>query len=139
MGKLVLRKPVITINGVDLTNRCSHVTVESTFDDVDVTSFGSIYKETMQGMGDGRMTFSFFQDFAAGSVDATLWPLSQSGDPFPVTVKATEAAVSPTNPLYSMTGVLLGYTPLDGDVGDASTTDVEIPNASQSGLVRAVA
>src|SRR5215471_579422 len=136
MAKTVLKNPILTINGVDLSDHCSHVTIDSTFDSVDVTTFGSVYKQVLQGMGDGRMTFSFFQDFAAGSVDATLWALSQSGATFPVTVKPTNAAVSTTNPRYDMTGVLLSYNPIDGDVGAASTTDVEIPNAAQTGIVR---
>lgn len=136
MAKFPIKTPILTINGVDLSDHCSHVTIETTFDDVDVTSFGAQYKSVIQGMGDARMTFSFFQDLAAGSVDATLWPLSQSGNPFPVTVKAFSTATGPTNPRWDMTGVLLSYNPLDGDVGDASTTDVEIPNSSQTGLTR---
>jgi hypothetical protein len=136
MAKFVLKTPIITVNGVDLSDHCSHVTIETTFDDVDMTSFGAVYKQVAQGLGDAKITLTVFQDFAAGSVDATLWPLSQSGAPFPVTVKPTNAVVGPTNPRYDMTGILLSYNPLDGDVGDASTTDVEIPNGAQTGLVR---
>lgn len=138
MGKFVLKNPVVTVNGVDLSDHCSHVTIETTFDDVDVTSFGATFKSVIQGLGDARLTLSLFQDFAAGSVDATLWPLVSAGTTFPVTVKPTAAAVSATNPRYDMTGVLLSYNPLDGDMGEASTTDVEIPNASQTGLTRNV-
>lgn len=136
MAKFVLKNPVVTVNSVDLSNHISQATIETTFDEVDVTSFGSTYKEILQGMGDATITLSFFQDFAAGSVDATLWPLSQSGSSFPVTVKPTNAAVSSTNPRYDMTGVLLSYNPVDGAVGDASATDVSIRNAAQTGLTR---
>lgn len=139
MGKFVLKNPVVTVNSVDLTNHCSHATVHTEFDDVDMTVFGDTYKEHAQGMGDATITLTMFQDFAAGSVDATLWPLSQSGAPFPVTIKPTSAAVSATNPRYDMTGILLSYDPIDGDVGDASTTDVEIPNGGSTGLTRNVA
>lgn len=136
MGKLVLKKPVVTVNGVDLSNRCSQATIHTEFDDVDATAFGDVYKEHMQGMGDATITLTMQQDFAAGNVDATLWPLSQSGATFPVTVKPTDAAVGATNPRYDMTGVLLTYDPIDGSVGDLLTTDVEIPNAAQTGLTR---
>jgi hypothetical protein len=136
MAKFVIKTPTVSINGVDLSDHCSKVTIETKFDDVDVTSFGATYKSIMQGLGDARMTFTFFQDYAAGSVDATLWPLSQSGNTFLCQVKPTNAVVGTTNPRYDMTGVLLTYNPLDGGIGDASSTDVEIPNAAQTGLTR---
>lgn len=139
MAKFVLKNPIITIDGVNLSDHISSVTIETTFDEVDVTAFGSNYKEILQGLGDATITCAVFQDFAAGSVDATLWPLSQSGASFPVTVKATNAAVSATNPLYSMTGVLLSYSPIAGAVGEASTTDVTIRNQAAVGLTRAIA
>lgn len=136
MAKFVIKNPIVTINSVDLSDHCSKVTIETTFNDVDVTSFGAVYKAVLQGMGSASMKFTFFQDYAAGSVDATLWPLSQSGASFPVTVKSTSAAVSATNPRFDMTGVLLSYNPLDGGIGDASSTDVDIPNAAQTGVTR---
>lgn len=139
MAKTVLKNAVITVDAVNLSDHISSVTIETTFDEVDVTSFGATYKEILQGLGDATITLSVFQDFAAASVDATLWPLSQSGATFVVTVKATNAAVSATNPLYSMTGVLLNYSPIAGAVGAASTTDVTIRNSASTGLTRAIA
>lgn len=136
MAKFVLKSAVVTVNAVDISDHVSSVTIETTFDDVDVTAMGGVYRDIRQGLGDATITLSVFQDFAAGSVDATLFPLSQSGNTFPVTVKPTNAAVGATNPRYDMTGVLLSYNPIDGGVGDASTTDVSIRNASQTGLTR---
>jgi hypothetical protein len=136
MAKFVLKNASVVINAVDLSDHCSKVTIETSFDSVDVTSFGATYKSIVQGMGDATMTFTFFQDYAAGSVDATLWPLSQSGNTFLCSVKPVNTTTSTTNPRYDMTGVLLSYNPLDGGVGDASSTDVSVPNASQAGLTR---
>lgn len=136
MGKFVLKNPTVVMNGVDLSDHCSQVAVSTTFNSVDVTSFGGLYNQIIQGMGDAKLTFTFFQDFASGSVDATLWPLSQSGTPFLCSIKPTNAATSATNPRYDMTGVLLSYNPVDGSVGAASSTAVEVDNASQTGLTR---
>lgn len=136
MAKFVLKNPTVLINAVDLSDHCSKCTIETKFDSVDVTAFGATYKAALQGMGDATMTFTFFQDFAAGSVDATLWPLSQSGNTFLISVKPTNAVVGVLNPRFDMTGVLLSYNPIDGGVGDASSTDVSIPNAGTSGLTR---
>jgi hypothetical protein len=136
MATLVIKTPVVTVNGVDVSNHCSKATIETQFDDVDFTAFGSVYKQIAQGLGDATITLSLFQDYAAGSIDATLWPLSQSGATFPVTIKPTNSAVSATNPRYDMTGVLLTYNPLDGGIGDAANTDVSIRNGAQTGLTR---
>lgn len=137
MAKFVLKNPTVVFNAVDLSDHCSKMTVATTFTKVDVTSFGATYLASVQGMGDATMTFDFFQDFAAGEVDATLWPLSQSGNTFVVVCKPTNAVVSATNPTYTMTGVLLDYNPIDGAVGAASVTTVTVPNAGVAGLVRA--
>lgn len=138
MAKFVLKSAVITVNSVDISDHVSSVTIETTFDEVDMTAFGSTYKELAQGLGDATITLSCFQDFAAGELDATLWPLSQSGASFPVAIKPTSGAISATNPEYQMTAVLLSYNPIDGQVGEASTTDVTLRNAAQTGLVRDV-
>lgn len=138
MAKFVLKNATVSINSVDLSDHISSVTIETEFDEVDVTAFGSTYREFLQGLGDATITMSAFQDFAAGEIDATLWPLSQSGATFPVAIKPTNAAISATNPEYQMTGALFTYNPIDGEVGEASTTEISIRNAAPTGLVRDV-
>jgi hypothetical protein len=139
MAKFVIKDPVVTIGGVDLSDHISSCTIETTRDEVDVTSFGAVNKEMLAGLGDATMTFTVFQDFAAGEVDATLWPLSTSNTPSVITVKHTNAATSATNPLFSMSGLLMTYSPIAGAIGEASSTDVTFRNATQAGLTRATA
>jgi hypothetical protein len=135
VAKVVLTDARITINGVNLSDHCSSVTVETSKDEVDVTSFGATFKQILAGLGDATITVSVFQDFAAASIHATVWTLYNAGTSFPVTVRPTSAAESATNPTMTMTGIILSYNPLAGDVGSASTTDIVIRNAAQTGLV----
>lgn len=139
MAKQILKNPVITVNGVNLSGWFREVSIESSRDEVDVTSFGATHKEILAGLGSASMTGDVFQDFAAGAIDQTLWPLSTSDTPFTVSVKPTNAAVSTTNPLYSMSALLLEYNPISGAVGEALTSPVNFVNASQTGLTRATA
>lgn len=139
MGKVILKDASIKINGVDLSDHSSKVTIATQFNEVDVTAFGALYKEIAQGLGDASITVDFFQDFTAANVDATLWPLSQSGSVFPIVVKPTSATVSATNPTFTMQGILSDYNPIDGSVGAASVTSVKFSNADQSGVVRGTA
>lgn len=139
MAKTILTDAFILINGVNLSDHGSHVEVNSEKDLQDVTSFGASAKTYLLGLGDGTMSFTFFQDFAGGSVDATLQPIHANGTSVSLEVRATSAARSATNPAYLMTGVLASYSPLNGDVGDPSTIDCEFQNAAQAGITRATA
>jgi hypothetical protein len=138
MSKFVLKDAVITVNSIDLSDHCSSVTIEGTTDEVDVTGFtAASYREFTDGFKDATVTATFFQDFAAGEVDATLFPLWNGGSTFAVTVKGSAAATSATNPLYSLPAAkMYGYSPLAGGVGDASSFDTTFRNAGTAGLTR---
>jgi hypothetical protein len=136
MAKLVLRDCTLTINGVDLSDHASSVTINLVKDEVETTNFSGQGRERVAGLKDDTFEVTFQQDFASGKVDATLYPLWNNETEFTVTVKPTAAAVSATNPIYSATCILLEYTPLDGDVGDLSETEVEF-FSQRSGIARA--
>ncbi len=139
MATFVLKDAVVMIDNVNLSDHVSEVSIETERDEVDVTAMGATSKVNVAGLGDATITMTLFQDFAATKVDATLWPLSSTNTPFIVTVKATSAVTSVTNPVYSMTVLMYGYSPLSGGIGDASSTEVTFRNAAQAGLTRATA
>jgi hypothetical protein len=136
MGKFTLNDAYISVNAVVLSDHGNQVDIVTQSEQVDFTAFGAANKEYGRGIGDGTITATFFQDFAAASVDATLWPLSQTDTPFEVEVRASSAAVSATNPSYTMQALLFEYHPIQGGIGEASTTPVTFQNASQDGIVR---
>lgn len=137
MAKTVLKDAVVTINGTSISDHCSSASVETTYDEVDFTTFtASNFREFGQGMGDGTINLTVFQDYAANSIDAIFWPLAQSGGTFEVVVRSSSAAVGPTNPKWTMTGRLFTYNPMAGAVGDALATDIPIRNAGTAGIVR---
>jgi hypothetical protein len=138
MAKLVLKNALCLVNAVDLSDHFNKITIETKFDEVDQTAFSANnYKEINQGLGDATITLHAFQDQALGSVDATLFPLSQSGASFAVEIRAVNAARSTTNVAYLMTGRLFSYNPIDASIGESSATDVVIRNAAPAGLTRA--
>jgi hypothetical protein len=137
MAKFVLKTPVITVDGDDISDHVSEVTIETTRDEVDVTAFGANNKEILAGLGDATITMTVFQDFASNEIDQNMFQHSIENDPFEVTVKPTSAAISATNPEYSMQSLLFTYSPIAGAVGEASTTELVFRNASQAGLVKA--
>jgi hypothetical protein len=106
------------------------VTIEDSAQEVDVTSFqGNGYREFAQGLKDATITATFFQDFASGSVHSTLNTVYQSGATFDVIVKGDDAAVSATNPSFTMTCRLFSYSPISGSVGEPSKISATFRNA----------
>ena len=126
----------LTVNGVNLSDHVTAMSVETNRDEVDVTAMGAVQKVQMPGLGDATITVTFLMDYAAGSVDATLSPLSSTSTPFTVEARPVNAARSTTNPGYQMSALMYGYSPIGGSVGDALTVDVTFRNAAQTGLQR---
>jgi hypothetical protein len=138
-GKLIIRTPIVTVNGVDLSARATDVEITSDKPLVDATTFGASNKQNLVGIGDGKMKIGFTQDFAAAMVDATLYPIHANNTEVVITVKAFNTANAPNNPQYSMTGVLPTYSPIAGGVGDLSKVSVEFSNSGAAGITRATA
>lgn len=127
---------VVVINGVNLSDHIAEVTIESVFDENEITTFGSNYKIFSPGLGDATITMRAFQDFAAAKVDATIQPLNGSTTPFLVQVKPTSGAISATNPEYQLTALNFSYSPIAGAVGAPLETPLVFRNGSNTGLVR---
>jgi hypothetical protein len=138
MAKHVWRDGYIQVNAVDLSDHASAVGVEGTTEEVDLTSFTTAgYREIGTGFKTANITATFFNDFAAGSVDATLQPLWDAGGTFAVHVKPTQSATSATNPRYSLgTARIMTYSPFGGGVGDPNSFEATFVNAGTLGLTR---
>lgn len=134
MAITTLTNAYILVNGVDLSDHVSKVTIEDTRDVKDITAMGATSKAIAKGLGDAKITLDFFQDFAAAKTHATLSPLIASTTGVAVEVRPVNAARSATNPAALMTALLVNYKMLDGSVGDASALTAEFVNASQAGL-----
>lgn len=134
MAIFTLTDALVIVNGVTLSDHASSVTVTDTRDSVDITAFGATSKAVTKGLGDASIAVTFFQDFAAGKIHATLQPLIGSAVGVVIEVRATSAGRSATNPAALMTGLLMSYSMLAGGVGAASTIDATFVNNSQAGL-----
>src|SRR5690554_4548436 len=138
MAKLVLRDCYIEVDGTDFSSHVSSVTVNLAKDEIDTTNFGGDGRERAHGLKDDSFEVTFQQDFDSDKVDDVLYPLWDQEEEFVVKVRPCKGNGSPAsdNPEYSATCILLEYTPLAGDVGDLSTTDVSFP-AQRQGIARA--
>jgi hypothetical protein len=136
MARLVLTNVEVTIAGVDLSNHIASVTLGSTYDVVETTAFAGVSgaagnvpqaaKTRTAGLVDNSVTLEFHQDFAAASVEATIYPLL--GTLVNVTVQPVNSgSVASDNPLYAFNAVVSEWTPLNGAVGELATASVTWP------------
>jgi hypothetical protein len=136
MARLVLTNVEVTIGGVQLSDHIASVTLGSTYDVVETTAFAGVTgalgnvpnaaKTRVAGLVDNSVTLEFHQDFAAASVEATIYPLL--GTEVAVVVQPVAAAnVSADNPSYSFQAVISEWTPLNGAVGELATASVTWP------------
>lgn len=128
MAKFVNTTVKTTINGVDLSDHIAAVTFDLTSDEIETTAFGTAWRQRIGGgLKDASVKIDFHQDFGAGSVDATLYPLY--GSIATVVVVPTSGSVSATNPSWTGTFTVSQYTPVSGNVGDLATLSVSWSSA----------
>ena len=134
MARLVLTNVNITVAGVDLSDHIASVTLGSTYDVLETTAFadGNVpqaAKNRIAGLVDNSVTLEFHQDFAAASVEATIYPLL--GTVAAVEVQPVNAAISVDSPLYTFNALISEWTPLNGAVGELATASVTWPISGQ--------
>ena len=113
---------VLTVNSVDLSDHVTAVTLNRTFDELEVTAMGDSGHKYIKGLEASSITIDFLNDTATGEVLATLQ--AAWGTNVTVTVKQTSAVTSATNPLYTMTALVNNTTDINGAVADLSTQSV---------------
>ena len=113
----------VKVNSVDLSDHVTSVTLNRSFDELEVTAMGDTGHKFVKGLEASSLTLSFLNDTASANVLATLqgaWGTS-------VTVKLIQVkgtAVSATNPVYTMTCLINNTTDINGAVGDLGKQDV---------------
>ena len=110
---------VLTVNAVDLSNHVTAVTINRSFDELEVTAMGDSGHKFIKGLEASSITIDFLNDTATSNVLQTLQ--AAWGTNVTVTVKQTSAATSATNPLYTMTCLVNNTTDINGSVADLST------------------
>ena len=112
----------VTVNSVDLSDHVTSITINRTFDELEVTAMGDSGHKFVKGLEASSITIDFLNDTATGEVLQTLQ--AAWGTSVPVVIKQTSAAVSATNPSYTMTCLVNNTTDVNGSVADLSTQSV---------------
>jgi hypothetical protein len=113
---------VLTVNSVDLSTLVTNITINRSFDELEVTALGDSGHRYVKGLEASSITIDFLNDSASAKTLQTLQ--TNWGNNVTVTFKQTSDAVSAANPLYTMTCLINNTTPVNGAVADLSTQSV---------------
>ena len=110
----------VKVNSVDLSDHVTAVTLNRTFDELEVTAMGDSGHKFVKGLEASSITIDFLNDTATANVLATLQAAWGTNVPI-VLLQAKGTAVSATNPLYTATCLINNTTDINGATGDLST------------------
>jgi len=125
MARLVLNNASVTFASSDISSFISSITLSTSLDVVDTTSFGNTARTRVAGLADNQVTIEFFQDYASGLLESIIYPTI--GTSAAVIVKPVAGSTSATNPSYSFNALVAEWQPLSGAVGELATASVTWP------------
>ena len=111
------------INSVDLSDLVTAVTINRTFDELEVTAMGDSSHKFTKGLEASTVTIDFLNDTAASKTLATLqaaWGTTVTA----VFIQTKGTIVSATNPLYTVSLLVNNTTDINGAVGDIGTQSI---------------
>lgn len=113
----------VKINSVDLSDLVTAVTINRSFDELEVTAMGDSAHKFVKGLEASTVTIDFLNDTAASKTLATLqaaWGTTVTA----VFIQTKGTAVSATNPLYTVSLLINNTTDINGAVGDIGTQSI---------------
>jgi hypothetical protein len=128
MPKMVLLAQYVSINANVLNTYTRKAELAVEVEDKDVTTYASLgWKEVLGGLKSAELGVEFLQSFTTAELDAIMWPLL--GTVVPFEVRADQAAVGTSNPKYTGSILINGWSPLAGSVGDEATVSQGFPTS----------
>ncbi len=123
MAIFLNNKVGVKVNSVDLSDHVTSVTLNRSFDEIEVSAMGDTGHRYVKGLEASSVTIDFLNDTASANVLATL----QAAWGTTVEVKLLQekgTAVSATNPLYTFNVLVNNTTDINGDVASVGTQSV---------------
>jgi len=125
MARIVLTNASVTFASTDVSSYVSSVTLSTSLDVVDTTSFGNTARTRVAGLADNQVTIEFFQDFGSGLLESIVYPTI--GTSAAMVIKPVSGSTTATNPSYSFNALVSEWQPLSGAVGELATASVTWP------------
>jgi Flp pilus assembly protein TadG len=123
MAVFLNNKVGVKINSVDLSDLVTAVTINRSFDELEVTAMGDSAHKFVKGLEASTVTIDFLNDTASAKTLATLqaaWGTTVTA----IFIQEKGTAVSATNPTYTVSLLINNTTDINGAVGDIGTQSI---------------
>jgi hypothetical protein len=123
MAVFLNNKVGVKINSVDLSDLVTAVTINRSFDELEVTAMGDTAHKFVKGLEASTVTIDFLNDTASAKTLATLqaaWGTTVTA----IFIQEKGTAVSATNPTYTVSLLINNTTDINGAVGDIGTQSI---------------
>lgn len=136
MAQLVLTDCFVSINGQDLSACAHQAKINYLREQKESQTFGMVGKARKAGLYDWSVEIEFYNDFAAGLLDAQLFALV--GVQTAVIIRPVKGTVVGTgNPNYTGNGMLEALPVLGTPIGDLVTLQAKWNGSDGVALIRA--
>lgn len=135
MGIEVLTDAFISIGGTDVSDHVKSLTLNYESEQQDASVFGVGTRINIGGLKNWSLQLQAHQDWAASELDSVLFPLV--GTSCALVVRKSSSAKGVDNPEFAGAGILQGYTPIAGAVGEVAATPVTFNCAGALGRTTA--
>jgi Flp pilus assembly protein TadG len=123
MAVFLNNKVGVKINSVDLSDLVTAVTINRSFDELEVTAMGDSAHKFVKGLEASTVTIDFLNDTASTKTLATLqaaWGTTVTA----IFIQEKGTAVSASNPTYTVSLLINNTTDINGAVGDIGTQSI---------------
>lgn len=114
----------VKIATVDVSDHVSSVTLTRNFDELEVSAMGDYSHRFVKGLEASTITLDFFNDESTTNSITSLLQANWGQTAALTLLQDKTAAVSATNPLYSMSILVNKTTDINGKVGELSVQTV---------------
>ena len=126
MATLALTNEYLLFNSVDFSDHIKAATVAAEAAALDSTAMGDSWIENTGGLKSGTLTIEVLDDFAAGSIDATVWAAFNTGTAIAIAVKPVNTTIGTTNPEYQF-NILPNQWNVGGSLGEMAKKSLTFP------------
>jgi hypothetical protein len=123
MAVFLNNKVGVKINSVDLSDLVTSVTLNRTFDELEVTAMGDTAHKFVKGLESSTVTIDFLNDTASTKTLQTLqaaWGTTVTA----IFIQEKGTAVSATNPTYTVSLLVNNTTDINGAVADIGVQSI---------------
>jgi hypothetical protein len=127
MAVFALTNEYVLFNAVELSDHARAATLTAEGEQLDSTTFGpNGWRTYIMGLKGGSVAIEFLDDFASGSVDATIWSAFNTGTPIAFAMRPVNTTIATTNPEFQF-NLLPNQYSLGGSLGELAGKTLTFP------------